>query len=160
MEIALARVDDRLIHGQVVTAWLQHIGHCDEILVCDDKARKDQFLQQVLTMTKPPDKNLRVLSVDETIQDFKDKADDPRKVLLITRGPEQMLTLLQNGVSFTYLNLGGMGGGPGRTKLHRNISASDEEVKVLREIQSMGVKVELKMVPSDPAVDLASIGGR
>jgi mannose/fructose/N-acetylgalactosamine-specific phosphotransferase system component IIB len=160
MDIALARVDDRLIHGQVVTAWLQHIGHCDEILVCDDKARKDQFLQQVLMMTKPPDKDLRVLSVDETIQDFKDKANDSRKVLLITRGPEQMLTLLQNGVEFDYLNLGGMGGGPGRTKLHKNISATDEEVETLRQIQAMGVKVELKMIPSDPAVDLASIGGR
>lgn len=160
MEIALARVDDRLIHGQVVTAWLQHIGPCQEILVCDDKARKDQFLQQVLAMTKPPDKQLRVLSVDETIQDFKDKADDPRKVLLITRGPEQMLTLLQNGVWFDYLNVGGMGGGPGRTKLHRSVSATDEEVKALRQIQAMGVKVELKMIPSDPAVDLASIEGR
>ncbi len=160
MEIALARVDDRLIHGQVVTAWLQRIGHCDEILVCDDKARKDQFLQQVLKMTKPPDKSLRVLSVDETIQDFKEKSDDPRRVLLITRGPEQMLKLLQNGVKFDYLNLGSMGGGGGRTKLHRSISATDEEVAILRQIQAMGVKVELKMVPSDPAIDLASIEGR
>jgi mannose/fructose/N-acetylgalactosamine-specific phosphotransferase system component IIB len=129
-------------------------------LVCDDKARKDQFLQQVLMMTKPPDKNLRVVSVDEAIEEFKTKADDPRRVLLITRGPEQMLKLIQNGVSINYLNLGGMGGGPGRKKLHRNVSASDEEVATLRQIQALGVKVELKMIPSDPAVDLASIEGR
>ncbi|MGA9193122.1 MAG: PTS sugar transporter subunit IIB [Anaerolineales bacterium] len=160
MEIALARVDDRLVHGQVVTAWLQHIGHCDEILVCDDKASKDQFLQQVLAVTKPPGMKLRVLSVDETIQDFKDKANDPRRVLLITRGPEQMLTLLQNGVAFDYLNLGGMGGGPGRTKLHRSISATEKEVAAMRQIQAMGVKVVLKMVPSDPAVELSRLGGR
>jgi PTS system mannose-specific IIB component len=81
-------------------------------------------------------------------------------VLLITRGPEQMLKLLQNGVKFDYLNLGSMGGGGGRTKLHRSISATDEEVAILRQIQAMGVKVELKMVPSDPAIDLASIEGR
>jgi mannose/fructose/N-acetylgalactosamine-specific phosphotransferase system component IIB len=160
MEIALARVDDRLVHGQVVTAWLQHIGRCDEILVCDDKARKDPFLQQVLLVTKPPDKDLRVLSVDETIKDFKDKADDPRRLLLITRGPEQMLKLLNNDVKFTYLNIGGMGGGAGRTKLHKYFSATAEEVDMLRKIQAMGVKVELKMIPSDPAIDLATIAGK
>ena len=62
MDIALARVDDRLIHGQVVTAWLQAIGRCDEILICDDKTRNDQFLQQVLQLTAPPNKKLSVLS--------------------------------------------------------------------------------------------------
>lgn len=160
MQIALARIDDRLIHGQVVTAWLQTIGPCDEILVCDDRARKDQFLQQVLMMTKPPDKSLRVLSIDETIAEFKSKADDHRRVLLITRGPEQMLTLVQNGVTIDHLNVGGMGGGSGRKKLHRNVSATDEEVETLRQIQALGVRVELKMLPSDSAVDLASIEGR
>ncbi len=160
MQIALARIDDRLIHGQVVTAWLQTIGPCDEILVCDDRASKDQLLQQVLMMSKPPDKSLRVLSTDETIAEFKSNADDPRRVLLITRGPEAMLNLVQNGVTIDHLNVGGMGGGSARKKLHRNVSATDEEVETLRQIQALGVRVELKMLPSNSAVDLASIEGR
>ena len=157
MIIALARVDDRLIHGQVVTAWLQAIGGCDEILICDDKTRNDPFLQQVLQLTAPPGKPLRVLSVEETVLDFQEKADDPRRVLLLARGPGQMLHLLEGGVAFDYLNLGGMGGGPGRKVLRRAISVSDEELDIFKQIQGKGVKVELKMVPSDRGIDLASI---
>jgi len=159
MNIAHARIDDRLIHGQVVTAWLQAIGKCDEILICDDKTRKDQFLQQVLKMTAPPNMALRVLSVDETIADFQAKVDDPRRVLLLTRGPEPMLRLLESGMPMTTINLGGMGAGPGRRILHQNISVSEDELNTLRQIRERGVKVELKMVPTDRGVDLASIAG-
>jgi mannose/fructose/N-acetylgalactosamine-specific phosphotransferase system component IIB len=50
-----------------------------------------------------------------------------------------------------------MGGGPGRKSIHRAVSVSDEELETLQQIQRKGVKVELKMVPSDRGVDLASI---
>ncbi|MGH8632022.1 MAG: PTS system mannose/fructose/N-acetylgalactosamine-transporter subunit IIB [Burkholderiales bacterium] len=157
MDIALARIDDRLIHGQVVTAWLQTLGKCNEILICDDKARKDQFLQQVLKMTAPPNMALRVLSVDETIADFQAKAGDSRRVLLLTRGPEPMLRLLESGAPIAYVNLGGMGAGPGRKNLHRSVSLSAAEIDTLRQIQAKGVRIELKMVPGDRGVDFASL---
>ena len=136
MDIALARIDDRLIHGQVVTGWLQTLGKCSEILICDDKARKDQFLQQVLKMTAPPNMPVRVLSVDETIAEFQAKAADSRRVLLLTRGPGAMLKLIEGGVPMTSINLGGMGAGPGRATLHQNISASEDELNIFRQIQS------------------------
>lgn len=154
MEIALARIDDRLIHGQVVTAWLNAIGKCDEILICDDSASTDKLIQQVLAMTKPPNMKLRVLSVDATIQDFIEKKSDPRRVLLITRGPGPMLRLLEGGVEMDYINLGGLGAGPGRKRHKKHVSLSDEELGVCREIEDKGVKIEIKMVPSDQGVTL------
>jgi mannose/fructose/N-acetylgalactosamine-specific phosphotransferase system component IIB len=154
MEIALARIDDRLIHGQVVTAWLGAIGQCNEIIVCDDKAAKDTLIQNVIAMTKPPNISVRVLSVEGTIQDFKDKAEDSRRVMLITRGASAMLQLLEGGVEFDYLNLGGSGAGPGRTRYKKNISLTDEELATLREIEAKGVKIEIKMVPTDQPVSL------
>jgi len=157
MQIALARIDDRLIHGQVVTAWLQSIGKCDEILICDDKARKDQFLQNVLKMTAPPGMSIRVLSVDETIADFQAKANDSRRSLLLVRGPAPMLRLLEGGAPISFINLGGMGAGPGRRNLHTSVSVSEEDVEHFRRIQGKGVKVEIKMVPSDRGVDLATL---
>jgi mannose/fructose/N-acetylgalactosamine-specific phosphotransferase system component IIB len=106
IEIALARIDDRLIHGQVVTAWLPTLGRCDEILVCDDRAAGNPFVQQVLRMAAPPGQAVRVLSMDETIVDFRQKANDARRVLLLARGPETVLCLLEGGVSIYYLNVG------------------------------------------------------
>jgi mannose/fructose/N-acetylgalactosamine-specific phosphotransferase system component IIB len=160
VDIALARIDDRLIHGQVVTAWLRAIGRCDEILICDDNTRKNEFLQQVLRMTAPPDLGLRVLSVDEAIKDFQDKVADGRRVLLLTRGPDPILRLIASGVQFTILSLGGMGAGPDRKTLYKNVAVSRQELDVLHQIQAKGVKIEIKLVPSDRGVDLASVERR
>jgi mannose/fructose/N-acetylgalactosamine-specific phosphotransferase system component IIB len=160
MQIALARIDDRLIHGQVVTAWLRAIGRCDEILICDDNTAKNDFLQQVLKMTAPPDKALRILSVDGAIMDFQDKAADSRAVLLLVRTPEPMLRLVESGAPITFVNIGGMGAGPGRKMIHRGFSVSEDEIKTLRQIQAKGVKVELRMVPGDRGVDFSTVDRR
>ena len=157
MIIALARIDDRLIHGQVVTAWLQAIGKCDEILICDDKARTDELLRQVLRAAAPPGIAVRVLSIDETIAEFNHKADDPRRVLLLARSPEPMLRLIENGLAINHINLGGMGAGPGRRHVYRSVSLSEEDMNSLRRIQEKGVTVDLRMVPSDRGIDLAAI---
>jgi mannose/fructose/N-acetylgalactosamine-specific phosphotransferase system component IIB len=154
MEIALARIDDRLIHGQVVTSWLKAIGRCDEILICDDSASTDKLIQQVLAMTKPPNMTLRVLSVEDTIRDFGEKLNDPRRVLLITRGPGAMLDLIEGGVEMDYINLGGLGSGPGRKMYKKHVSLSPDELESCRKIENKGVKIEIKMVPSDQGVTL------
>ena len=157
MEIALARVDDRLIHGQVVTAWLPTLGRCDEILICDDRAAGNPFVQQVLRMATPPGKAVRVLSVEETIVDFRQKANDARRVLLLARGPEPVLRLLEGGVHIQTLNVGGIGSGPGRRRLLKSLSLSETELDAFRKIQALGVRVELKMIPGERGTDLAGL---
>jgi mannose/fructose/N-acetylgalactosamine-specific phosphotransferase system component IIB len=160
MEVALARIDDRLIHGQVVTAWVRAIGRCDRIVICDDDTSRDDFLQSVLRQIAPPRLPVEVLSVEDTITRFRDGASDPSRVLLLSRGPEAMLALLESGVEFDHLNVGGIGAGPGRTTLHRNVAASDDELEALREIERRGVRVEVKMVPGDRGIALSDLEER
>ncbi len=68
-----------------------------------------------------------------------------------------MLRLIEAGLPITYVNLGGMGAGPGRRNLHTSVSVSEEDLEHFRQIQGKGVKVEIKMVPSDRGVDLATL---
>lgn len=157
MEIALARIDDRLIHGQVVTAWVRAIGRCDKIVICDDQTSRDDFFQSVLRQIAPPGIPVVVRSVEETIADFQGGGSDRSRVLLLTRGPEAMLRLLEAGIELDHVNLGGMGSGPGRKTLHRNVAVSDDELEALRRIGSQGVRVEVKMVPGDRAIPLADL---
>ena len=159
MDIALARIDDRLIHGQIVAAWLQAIGRCDEILVCDDPTRRDPFLRTVMETAAPPGLPVRVMTVDEAIAAFRAQPNSSRRVLLLTRGPVEMMRLIHGGVPVRQVNLGSMGSMPGRRSLFRYISASDEELAALREIHSQGVSIELKMVPSERGVDFAELDG-
>ncbi|MFQ5944661.1 MAG: PTS system mannose/fructose/N-acetylgalactosamine-transporter subunit IIB [Anaerolineae bacterium] len=147
-EVVLARIDDRFIHGQVVTKWLQHVGGCDEILIADDTMDKDPFLQSVMAMAAPPGINLRVEGVDRAIAHLlsSDPGRGPR-ILLLMRGPETALSLLKGGVPLRQLNVGSMGAAPDRRRLYREISASDEEVALLQEIEAHGVPVRLQVVP-------------
>jgi PTS system mannose-specific IIB component len=71
-----------------------------------------------------------------------------------------MLRLLEVGVPMNHINLGGMGAGPGRAILHQHISVSEAELITLRQIQAKGVKIELKMVPSDRGMDFATLGAK
>lgn len=158
-QVVLARIDDRFIHGQVVTKWLQYVGGCDEIFISDHAMRQDAFLQTVMEMAAPPGIKLRVYSLEETIQAFQEMGpEDRRRIMLLLRDPRAALRLIEENVPIQELNVGGMGAGPGRVPLYRNISASQEEISLLQAIQDKGVKVGLRVVPDgDAGTDLASL---
>lgn len=162
-QVILTRIDDRFIHGQVVTKWVQYVGGCDEILICDDSMRQDSFLQMVMEMAGPPGVKVRVFSLDETVTAFQnDYREDRRRVVILLRDPQAAFRLLEGGAPVTEINVGGMGAAPGRKPLYRNISASDEEINTLKSIQDKGIKVHFQIVPGeDPGSTLeGAIKGR
>lgn len=159
MEIVLARIDDRMIHGQVMTAWARVLGKVDAIVICDDETAGDTFLQTVLRQLAPPKIRVEVYTLAESVEYLTSNADEPLQVLVLTRTPDAMLGLIDAGIELPKVNIGGMGIGPGRSTLHRNVAVSDDELATLREIQSRGLTVELQMVPNDKAIDLSKLGG-
>lgn len=82
-QLLLARVDDRLIHGQVMTAWMKLLP-AKEILIADDKVAKDPFMTQVLTMAAPAGVKVKVYSVEETAKALKDGLKVPSIILAKT----------------------------------------------------------------------------
>lgn len=157
--ISLARIDDRLIHGQVVIKWLR-AAPCDEILICDDQVRADGFLQRVLALAAPSTVRLAVRSVAEAIPYLQD-ATGPRLMLLM-KAPRTALALLQGGVWFDKLNVGGMAAGPGTCRLYKSISATPQQIAELREIRRLGVRIVLQTVPEpeESALDFDALLAR
>ena len=82
-QLLLARVDDRLIHGQVMTAWMKLLP-AKEILIADDKVAKDPFMTQVLTMAAPAGVKVKVYSVEEAAKALKDGLKVPSIMLAKT----------------------------------------------------------------------------
>ena len=158
-EVVLTRIDDRFIHGQVVTKWLQYVSGCDEILICDDAMRQDAFLQMVMEMAAPPGVKVRVYSLDETIHAFEEMGiEDRRRMMILLRNPGGALRLIEGKVPIRELNVGGMGAGPGRKPLYKNISASSEELSTFEAIERKGIKVGFRVVPdADPGIDLVGL---
>ena len=156
MALKLVRVDDRLIHGQVVAVWLRSVG-ADRILVIDDKSASDAFLKDVMVLAAPQGVPVEVLTVDEGTRRATEIATTNERAFVLVKSPITALQLRKAGVPFDVLNVGGMGHNPGRRSLYKNISANDEERQAMRDLESMGTRVELRIVADDRPVPFSSV---
>ncbi len=148
-QITLARVDDRLIHGQVTVKWTRKIP-CTEIVIADDAVRKDTFLQSVLRMAAPRGLPLKVYSVAEATADLADNSNhDGRKIMLILKTPQTALRLLEGGVTLPALNVGGIGAVPGARRVYKSVSVTLEQTAALDAIYERDVPIDFRTVPEE-----------
>lgn len=152
MGIVLARIDDRLIHGQVMTSWLNYTG-AGKIVVIDDATAKDSFLSMIIKTLVPANIKTEVTTLEKSVEVV---AALPKneKVILLSKTPEAYVKLVKNGITLEKINIGGMGARPGRKTLYRNISASEEEMNQLKELTELGLVVEIQMVAEDTAINV------
>ncbi|MEG0277537.1 MAG: PTS sugar transporter subunit IIB [Erysipelotrichaceae bacterium] len=156
MSICFVRIDDRLIHGQIVTAWLKNY-QAKNILIVDELVSKDEFLKNVLQMVKPSGVDLIIKGtelIEETIS-FYEK--DAKSTLLLVKNPETAKLIFDCKIALNKLNVGGMGANKNRKALYKNVSASDDEIVTLNAIQSSGISVYFQATPNDKQVELSSI---
>lgn len=153
--LVFTRIDDRLIHGQVVAAWLRSYDNVSHILVIDDKVRQDPFMHEMFSLLVPSGITIEIRSVDEAIEKFKAGLDKP--TMVIVKSPLTIKRLVDGGIEIPFVNIGGMGMTPGRKKLYQNISSSDEENEIIRELLKKGVKIEIQIVPSQKKVDITKV---
>ena len=156
MALKLVRVDDRLIHGQVGAVWLRS-GGADRILIIDDKSARDEFLKDLMILAAPQGVPVEVLTLQEGILRAAQIAATNERAFVLLKSPVTALQLRRAGVSFDVLNVGGLGHGPGRRSLYKNISANDEERQAMRDLEAMGTRVELRIVADDRPVPFSSV---
>jgi PTS system mannose-specific IIB component len=156
VSLRLVRIDDRLIHGQVVTGWLRALGG-QRIVIVDDATARDEFLREVLTLAAPQGVPVEVYDVATGAARCIELAATPEAVIVLARSPRTILGLRQAGVPMEVVDLGGMGAGPGRRRIHRTISVSPDEIRELREIEQLGTRVEIQIVVDDRPIPLHSL---
>lgn len=156
MSLRLVRIDDRLIHGQVVAVWLRALG-ADRIVIVDDATAADEFLREVLVLAAPHGTPVEVLGMSDGERRCAELAASAERAIVLVRTPRAALALRRSGVPIEVVNLGGMGAAPGRRRLYRSISASPEEVAELRELERLGTRVQIQIVADDKPVDFAAV---
>jgi D-glucosaminate-specific PTS system IIB component len=156
MALKLVRIDDRLIHGQVVAVWLRSV-HVDRIVIVDDKTAKDDFMKELMVLAAPQGVPVEVHGTADGARRVSEIAATSEDAFVLMKSPVTALALRNAGVPFTVLNVGGMGAGPGRRSLYKNISASDEELQAMRALEAMGTRVELRIVADDRPVPFSSV---
>ncbi|HEX7544230.1 MAG TPA: PTS sugar transporter subunit IIB [Candidatus Limnocylindrales bacterium] len=156
MSFRLVRIDDRLIHGQVVTGWLRALG-AKRIVIVDDATARDEFLREVLTLAAPQGVPVEVLGLADGAARCLELASSPEPVIVLARSPRTIVALRQAGVPIEVVDLGGMGAGPGKRRLHKTISVSPDDLASLRLLEEMGTRVEIQIVADDRPIPFRSL---
>ncbi|RHK02015.1 PTS sugar transporter subunit IIB [Olsenella sp. AM04-33] len=159
MNIVATRVDERLIHGQVMASWSKRL-QLARIVVVDNQIAKDDFMKTVLSMSAPAGMQIDILSVKGAANTVKSDADSANTMLLFKRisAALELARELQGSSSkMAELNLGNLGSVPGRVQVTKNIFLSEEERTQIRELQDLGVNVFLQMLYTDPKVPVDDV---
>ena len=156
--IALYRVDDRLIHGQVVVGWGQPLD-IEFIVLVDENVACCDWEQDLYRMGVPPEMELIFADVDAAIRDHEKYVSDKRKGIVVTPDVPTMQRLVYGVPYIREVNIGGIHHREGRAqKLRYVFLAPDEEVQ-LRAMSQSGVKVTAQDVPGAREVPMSEILG-
>lgn len=155
MSIELVRIDDRLIHGQIATTWINDY-NIEQVLIVDDNVVQDKIQQSVISMTAPANVKVKVFGVDSFIGIYK-KNPIKRRTMIVLTNSIDAYRLLAGGVQIDYLNVGGMRFLDGRTKIARAVSVTPEEREAFKKIIEMGIDVRIQMIPRDEIVEMKNV---
>jgi mannose/fructose/N-acetylgalactosamine-specific phosphotransferase system component IIB len=145
------RVDDRLIHGQVVTTWVQSLG-TKSIWVISDRAAEEPLEVILLQSSVPRQLTLEVLTVSEALERLSQQ--QPEKTLVLMERVQDVLTLSKVFPWIKDVNLGGLRYRPGKINISRAVYLLPEEVDILIELEVLGIRVSLQTVPTDAKVSV------
>jgi PTS system mannose-specific IIB component/fructoselysine and glucoselysine-specific PTS system IIB component len=153
VSVALYRIDDRLIHGQVVVGWGQSL-KAGFIALVDDAVRASDWEQELYRMGVPAPVEVRFAGVVEAAAQAGAWEADPRTGIVLTADIATMAALCAAAPSVRRVNVGGIHFRPGRTERLRFVYLSDEEAAALRALAATGVAVTAQDVPTAAPVPL------
>ncbi|GEN86982.1 PTS sugar transporter subunit IIB [Oceanobacillus sp. FSL W8-0428] len=153
MSIAVTRIDERLIHGQVAYSWSVAY-QVEEIVVVDDVLVHDEMQRMLLEMAVPEGKKFQLLSVEEASNYF--KSENKLNTFLVVKGPQTILDLVNQGVHFKEINVGGMYFKEEKEEITKTVYLNEEEKNIFRDLASKNIYLDVRTAPSDKSIDLIS----
>lgn len=145
--IVLARVDDRLIHTEILTLWVPEV-RANRILIVDDVVAKDKFRSKVIKEMAPKGLIIHVYGIDRAVEKLKEAPSfDGERVIVIAESPIVFEELIKRGIRITQLNVGGMGIRGERKTVARRIACDEREMESIHQMIRRGVHVYFQTVP-------------
>lgn len=153
MSLALVRVDDRYIHGQVVVGWGRALG-ADTILLVDDAVSSSPWEQELYRVGVPPEIQLEFASVADAPERLEALANSARRAIVLVGDVRSLERLCCRAPIIRKVNIGGLHQAPGRTERLPYVFLSEEEASALRHLRDTGIEVVAQDLPTARAVPL------
>ncbi len=158
MPVELVRIDDRLIHGQVVVGWGQHLNLQRIILVHDDVATSE-WEQELYRLGVPEEMTVEFAAVSDAVAHLAEWRADPRRAIILAADIETVLRLVDGGAGVAAVNVGGIHHRPGRVQKLRYVYLAPDEADKLRRLAARGIAVTAQDVPTARPVSLNDMLG-
>lgn len=156
-KIVLTRVDSRLIHGQVVTKWVQQ-SDANEILVVSDELENDEFLQSIYLMAAPTGITVTIKGTESVKEYWENEANEKNnRVLFLVPDLETLKTSVDYGIVKDDVQIGGLGGGPDRKNVLKNINLSENDVEILTSLVNENLNVFFQAIPEESPVKISKL---
>lgn len=153
MQISFVRIDDRLIHGQVATVWTKE-AKCNKIFACSDEVAADTLRKTLLLQVAPPGVKAYVLPIDKAAEAYKNPKYNDFKTFFLCTNPTDVLRLVEAGVDFKSVNVGGMCYKEGKTQITGAVCVDKNDIDAFRKLHEKGIELEIRKVAIDSKVDL------
>ena len=144
-QLALVRIDARLIHGQVATQWCGSVG-ANLLLVANDDVAVNEMRQGLMNMAAPAYAQTRFFSIEKTCAIIS-KASPQQHIAIICDCPQDVLRLVEGGVPIKKVNIGNMHMAEGKRQVATSVAVNDDDVACFKKLQDLGVELEIRRVP-------------
>jgi mannose/fructose/N-acetylgalactosamine-specific phosphotransferase system component IIB len=153
-DIALVRVDNRLVHGQILEAWVPFIkAKC--IFVVEDNAASDFFCETVIRMAVPSEIDVNIVSVEDFARNYAYKQENGKKTIVLFSNIADACRAYKLGFHFDKLNIGNIHNEKYKLCCAPSVFLCDTEIQeILALLENKGVLIELKRVPREKAVNI------
>lgn len=156
MPILLYRVDERLIHGQVVVGWGNSLKF-DRIVLINDQVASNKWERDLYVACVPPEMKATILPVDEGVAKILQNRFKGERIVILVDSPFDILRMVEKGVKIDSVNVGGVHSKRNRMQILPYLCLSPEEISAFKKIISAGIKCECRDVPLAEEHDLGSL---
>ena len=148
MTIKIVRIDDRLIHGQIVQGWLKTID-VDKILIVSDEVANDEMQQVLLSMAVPSSVKLVIKNIKDASYEIANEVYEKDNLMILFSNPQDIVKMIDNGIKFQSINIGGMHYAHGKKQLLSNLSVDRNDVEAFLKLINCGLELETRALPQD-----------
>ncbi|QGM80183.1 PTS mannose transporter subunit IIAB [Otariodibacter oris] len=148
LEIGLARIDDRLIHGQVATRWTKE-SRVTRIVVVNDDVAKDSVRSTMLKSVAPPGVTAHVVDVEKMIRVYNNPEYAGERMMLLFTNPTDVKRLVEAGVDFKSINIGGMAYKEGKQMITSAVAVDDKDIEAFKFLNDKNIELDVRKVSND-----------
>ncbi|MGX2974013.1 PTS mannose transporter subunit IIAB [Ursidibacter arcticus] len=148
LEIGLARIDDRLIHGQVATRWTKE-SKVSRIVVVNDDVAKDSVRSTMLKSVAPPGVTAHVVNVEKMVRVYNNPEYAGERMMLLFTNPTDVLRLSDAGVDFKSINIGGMAYKDGKKMITSAVAVDEKDIEAFKVLNERNIELDVRKVSND-----------